>query len=62
MASMREARRKGKKRLGKIEVTSRERYGEMELDAKVELIRSLIPLGLMHVPGGVGQGGPRACR
>ena len=27
----------------------REDYGELELDAKVELIRSLVPLGLMHV-------------
>ena len=27
----------------------REDYGDLELDAKVELIRSLVPLGLMHV-------------
>ena len=24
-------------------------YADLELDAKVELIRSLVPLGLMHV-------------
>ena len=27
----------------------REDYPDLELDAKVELIRSLVPLGLMHV-------------
>jgi transposase-like protein len=32
-----------------VEVIGREEYTELELDAKVELIRSLIPLGLMHV-------------
>ncbi len=26
-----------------------EDYGELALDAKVEMIRSLVPLGLMHV-------------
>ena len=35
--------------LGPVDVIRREDYGELELDAKVELIRSLVPLGLMHV-------------
>ncbi len=35
--------------LGEIEVMRREEYAEFELDAKVETIRALIPLGLMHV-------------
>jgi putative transposase len=42
-------KRKRKKRLREVRVVSREEYGEMELSAKVELIRQLIPLGLMHV-------------
>ena len=41
--------RKRKKCFGQVEVIGREEYTELELDAKVELIRSLIPLGLMHV-------------
>lgn len=41
--------RKGKQRLGEVEVVAREQYAGLELDAKVELIRGLIPLGLMHV-------------
>ena len=41
-------RRKKSRRRGKVNVMSRERYGELELDFKVELIRSLVPLGLMH--------------
>ena len=28
---------------------AREEYGELEVDVKIEMIRSLIPLGLMHV-------------
>jgi hypothetical protein len=32
-----------------VEVASREEFEGMELDAKVEMIRGLIPLGLMHV-------------
>ena len=31
------------------EVMAREEYGELEVDVKIEMIRSLIPLGLMHV-------------
>ena len=41
-------RKKGRK-LGPVEIIRREEYAERELDAKVELIRSLVPLGLMHV-------------
>ena len=41
--------RKRKQRLGEVEVVAREEYAGLDLDAKVELIRGLIPLGLMHV-------------
>ena len=41
--------RKPKKRLGEVDVIGREEYSELDLDARVELIRTLIPLGLMHV-------------
>lgn len=41
--------RKRKRRFGEVRVLSREEFGAMELDAKVEAIRGLIPLGLMHV-------------
>ena len=34
---------------GSVTIIRREAYADLELDAKVELIRSLIPLGLMHV-------------
>ncbi len=40
---------KKSRRLGEVEVMRREEYPEFELDAKVEAIRALIPLGLMHV-------------
>ena len=42
-------KRKKVRRLGEVEIVRREAYAELELDAKVELIRSLVPLGLMHV-------------
>ncbi len=42
-------KRKKNCKLGKIEVIDREEYRELELDAKVELIRSLVPLGLLHI-------------
>jgi transposase-like protein len=42
-------KRKKDRKLGKIEVIRREEYAEFELDAKVELIRSLVPLGLIHI-------------
>ena len=41
--------RKKSRTLGPVDVIRREDYGDLELDAKVELIRSLVPLGLMHV-------------
>ena len=42
-------KRKKVRRLGEVEIVRREEYGELELDSKVEMIRSLVPLGLMHV-------------
>lgn len=41
--------RKRKQCLGEVAVVAREEYAGLALDAKVELIRGLIPLGLMHV-------------
>src|SRR5437870_1869130 len=41
--------RKRKQRLGEVQVMVREEYAGLDVDAKVELIRGLIPLGLMHV-------------
>lgn len=41
--------RKKLKRLGEVRIVERQDYDGLELDAKVELIRSLVPLGLMHV-------------
>ena len=41
-------RKKGRK-LGRVDILRREEYAALELDPKVELIRSLVPLGLMHV-------------
>jgi transposase-like protein len=41
--------RRRKRCLGEVRVLQREDYQGLELSAKVELIRSLIPLGLMHV-------------
>ena len=35
--------------LGAVDVIDREGYAELEVETKVELIRSLIPLGLMHI-------------
>ena len=42
-------KRKKWRRLGEVEVVEREEYGELEVDSKVEMIRALVPLGLMHV-------------
>ena len=42
-------KRKKSRKLGPVDVIRREDYGDLELDAKVEMIRSLVPLGLMHV-------------
>ena len=51
MSSVLRTVRRGKKkrRLGKVRMVRREEYAETELDVKVEMIRSLVPLGLMHV-------------
>ena len=38
-------KRKKSRRLGEVEIVSREEYAEFELDAKVEMIRSLGPAG-----------------
>ena len=43
--------RKKTRRLGEVEVMEQEGYGELEVDSKVEMIRALVPLGLMHVHG-----------
>ena len=41
--------RRRKRCLGEVRVLRGEEYQELELSAKVEMIRSLIPLGLMHI-------------
>ena len=42
-------KRKKVRTLGPVDIIRREDYADLEVDAKVELIRSLVPLGLMHV-------------
>ena len=42
-------KRKKGRTLGAVDVIDREGYAELEVDAKVELIRSLVPLGLLHI-------------
>ena len=42
-------KRKKGRRLGAVDVINRADYAELEVDAKVELLRSLVPLGLMHI-------------
>ena len=42
-------KRKKSRRLGEVEVISRAEYAEFDVDSKVEMIRALVPLGLMHV-------------
>ena len=51
MSSVLRSVRKRKKghTLGAVDVIDREEYAELEVEAKVELIRSLVPLGLMHI-------------
>ena len=49
MGSVVRRMRRRKRSLGEVRVLQREEYLGLELDAKVELIRNLIPLGLMHV-------------
>lgn len=59
--------RKRKRSFGEVHVLRREEYEDLELDAKVEAIRGLIPLGLMHVQELLDQevlalAGPRRAR
>ena len=42
-------KRKKSRVLGKVQVVRREEYEAMDLDTKVEMIRTLVPLGLMAV-------------
>src|SRR5881628_706345 len=49
MGSVVRRMRRRKRSLGEVRVLRREEYQGLELNAKVELMRSLIPLGLMHV-------------
>ena len=42
-------KRKKVRKLGRVDIIHRDDYADLELDAKVELIRSLVPLGVMHV-------------
>src|SRR2546428_4932408 len=49
MGSVVRRMRRRKRSLGEVRVLRREEYQGLELNARVELIQSLIPLGLMHV-------------
>lgn len=50
MSALRAVRKRKKvRKLGSVTMIRREAYADLELDAKVELIRPLVPLGLMHV-------------
>lgn len=49
MGSVIRRMRKRKRCLGEVRVLRREEYEGLELNVKVEMIRSLLPLGLMHV-------------
>ena len=42
-------KRKKSRRLGKVDIISREEYNEYDVDAKVEMIRALVPMGLLHI-------------
>ena len=42
-------KRKKGRTLGAVDVINRAEYAELEVEAKVALIRSLVPLGLMHI-------------
>ena len=42
-------KRKKSRRLGAVAIISRAEYAGFAVDAKVEMIRALVPLGLMHV-------------
>lgn len=59
--------RRRKRSFGDVQVVSREGFEGMDLDTRVEAIRSLIPLGLMHVQEMLDQevlalAGPRGAR
>ena len=49
MSYDRSGKRKKSRRLGEVDIISREEYGGFDVDGKVEMIRALVPLGLMHV-------------
>ena len=49
MCSVVRRMRKRKRCLGEVRVLRREEYQGLDVNAKVEMIRNLIPLGLMHV-------------
>ena len=53
-------KRKKVRKLGSVKIIRREAYADLELDAKVELIRSLVPLGLMPCAGVARPGGDGA--
>ena len=53
-------KRKKGRTLGAVDVIDREEYAELEVDAKVELIRSLVPLGLTAHRGVARRGSDRA--
>ena len=42
-------KRKKSRVLGEVQVVSREEYTGLDVDSKVEMIRALVPLGLMQV-------------
>jgi transposase-like protein len=42
-------KRKKSRRLGEANIVRREDYEELEVDSKVEMIRALIPMSLMHI-------------
>ncbi|HZY30594.1 MAG TPA: IS256 family transposase [Candidatus Methylomirabilis sp.] len=42
-------KRKKSRVLSEVEIVSREEYSGLDVDSKVEMIRALVPLGLMHV-------------
>jgi transposase-like protein len=46
---LRSVGRRKKKRLGEVQMIRREEYAGIDMDVKVEMIRALVPLGLMHV-------------
>ena len=50
LRSVKNSTQEVQRRLGEVEMVRHEDYGELALDAKVpEMLRSLVPLGLMHV-------------